>query len=144
MKFLILLLFFFIGANCQAPPDCNSVFMLFIGSNLNDYINVSLTSNIAPLRRTNFLDPTSYTKYYNPSKPTVIYSNGWRLNYQSDDAKAILGNYVSARRSQFNIVYLDWSAYNNNFVYITSLGAMLGVRSYKKLIFCVVKINYSL
>lgn len=134
MKFLIFVLLFLVGAQCQQPPDCNQVFLIFIGDSLTDTVNVSLTSDLAPLRRTpSLLNPTGVpSKYFDSSKPTVIYTNGWRLNYNSDDVKAILGNYVTARtlfptRDRYNLVYLDWSAYTNNFVYLTSLGAMPGV-----------------
>lgn len=126
MKFLILLLIFCVGANCQAPKDCNSTFLIFIGNTFDDNVNVSLTSDVAQLKGTGFMGLTP-SRFYNPALPTVIYTNGWRLNYRSDDVKAVLGNYIQARRSAYNLVYLDWSQYTNNFVYITSLGAMPGV-----------------
>jgi pimeloyl-ACP methyl ester carboxylesterase len=122
MKYLILLSFFFIGSN-GATTGCDRTFLRFIGNSLNDYVDVSRTSSLTALQ-TPLFQPQN--KYYNPAKPTVMYINGWRLNYQSDDVKAVLGNYVTAWRSEFNIVYVDWSNYTNNFVYITSLGAMQG------------------
>lgn len=127
MKYFILLALFCIGANSQPPPDCNSVFLILIGDNLNDFVNVSLTSNLSPIRGTPGpfgIGVSSYTKYYNPDKKTVVYTNGWRLSYNTDDSKAILGNYVQKRRSEYNIMYIDWSGYTRNYIYITSIGAI--------------------
>lgn len=127
MKFLILISLFFIGANCQTTPDYTKVFLIFVGDSLTDFVNVSLTSNLAPIRGTPgpFGIGVTYTKYYNPSRPTVIYTNGWRLNYKSDDAQLILGNYLAARpRLNYNIAFIDWSAYTSTFVYINTIAAI--------------------
>lgn len=130
MKFFILLSFLFIGANCGVPPpDCNSVTLYFIGTNLTDVAKVTLTTGSELIRgsKSNLFSPITYKKYYDPTKRTVLYTNGWRSNFESEDAQLILGNYVAARRSEYNIVYLDWSPYTDNFVYITSVGAIPGV-----------------
>lgn len=137
MKSLILFIVSLIGfvncdLNCQ-PTSFNNAFMIFVGDNKNDIVNVSLTSDISRLRGSALFGVvSSYTKYYNPNRQTKIYINGWRAKYDSDDSTAIINAYLA--KKQFNIVYIDWYNYTNNFAYVTTLGAIEGVNLITKLI----------
>ena len=120
MKYLILFIFLFAGV--KSNQDCSQVFFNFVGDDLTDFVIVSADDASSVT-----LDP----KYYDPSRTTLIYTNGWRLSYHTADTEAVLNAYITKRRAEFNIVFLDWSFYNDNFVYITSLSAMLGVRNFQ-------------
>jgi hypothetical protein len=122
MKFLLLFFFIFI---IEAESACNNVFLIFVGNTKSDYKNVSI-SDQSGVRGTPGLFAPTYTKYYDPSKKTMIYFTGWRSNYNSEDTDAMINAFLT-RKATHNIIWVDWYFYTNNFAYVTSLGAINGV-----------------
>lgn len=124
MKFLIFLSFFVVSEACNQVFD--NAFMIFVGNSKNDYVNVSSTGDFSKLRGAPAFLTTIYGNYYNPSLKTIMYISGWRSNYDSEDADAMINAFL-VKKSQYNIVYVDWYNYTNNFAYVTSLSSIDGV-----------------
>lgn len=124
MKFLIFLSLIVFSESCQ--QSFNNVFLTFVGDTKDDYVSVSMSGDFSKLRGTPSFLGTTYKKYYNPNLKTIMYINGWRANYDSDDSNAMIDAFLTTK-SQNNIIYVDWYNYTNNFAYVTSIGAIDGV-----------------
>jgi hypothetical protein len=111
MKFLLLAsAFAFISSvSFTDAADCSNVNLYFIGNNKSDIKVMSLTSSFSQLAN---------TVYFQASRKTVFYTGGWLLNYDTFDADAIFSAYLDGRRSQFNLVYIDWSHYSKDLFFV--------------------------
>jgi hypothetical protein len=94
----------------------NSSSLIFVGSNYNDYQNLSISSNFM-----NIIN----TKYFNPSKQSVLIVHGWRENYKDEMTSTLVDAFLT--RPEYNIIFADWSRYADNINYNASAESVPGV-----------------
>ncbi|KAG5676186.1 hypothetical protein PVAND_006035 [Polypedilum vanderplanki] len=114
MKLKILTLAFVLAFSASIPSinadSCPNVFFYFVGNSLSDYKNLTLGSTFATLT----------SPYYDITKKTIFYTTGWMCDYSSFDAQTILGALLS-RKSAYNLVYVDWSNYTQDWFVLSML-----------------------
>lgn len=100
---------------CSATTFNNS-YLIFVGSNYNDFRNLSINSSFSSLIGTN---------YFDLNKLTVLIVHGWRENYQDEITTTLVDAFLT--RPEYNIVFADWSRYADIDDYIAATGAISGV-----------------
>jgi hypothetical protein len=101
-------LFFFSSIPEIKGEICPNVYFYFIGSSLTDYRNLTLGGSFSTLS----------SPYFDITKKTIFYAGGWLLNYDTFDAKTILGALQTNRKSAYNLVYIDWSQYTKEWFFV--------------------------
>lgn len=78
-----------------------------VGSSKSDFQNLSIYSDV-----NSFIG----TVYFNLSKPTVLIFHGWQDKLVNNVSSNLIGDFLT-RRSEFNILFGDWSAYSSDLNY---------------------------
>jgi len=114
MKILLIFLFFVIKSSTAENFDDSYLF--FVGSNYFDFQKLSINCNFASVYG---------TKYFNPSKPSVLIIHGWQQNYFGEFASTLVNAFLT--RPEYNIIFAGWGRYADNINYTASFGTVPGV-----------------
>lgn len=111
----ILLISLILVAACQAQ-NLDGVKFTFYGADLSDTQSIDL-SNAATFSQLT-------TPYYDPARPNVIFIQGMEPADSSGTRDIMMTAYLTARRAEFNIIYLDWGQYSQTINFISVVGAL--------------------
>lgn len=78
------------------------VHFIFLGTSTSDYKNLT-----SPTQFSEVLN----TKFYNPTKPTVIFFHGRSAKYSAPVVKVVADAYL--KRGDHNMIMVDWSKFSN-------------------------------
>lgn len=94
----------------------DSAYLVFIGSNYNDYQILRNGLNLSEVVSEN---------YFNVSRPSVFITHGWRDGFREEFGKVMVEAYLA--RNDCNIIFGDWSFYSPHFNYMTVAESVPGV-----------------
>lgn len=90
----------------------------FIGSSYSDCKSLRIYSSVS-----NVLG----TKYFDPSKPSVLIIHGWKDSFQSETAETLIKAFLT--KSNYNIIFGDWKSSAGRNDYTAVVGNMAQVYS---------------
>lgn len=97
--FLISLIFV---AACQAQ-NLPGISLTFYGTSLSDTQSID-SSNSATFAQLS-------TPYYDPARKNFIFIQGWQPGATTEARDLVIGAYLNSRRTEFNIINLEWTQY---------------------------------
>lgn len=114
-----------ISSTISIKAQLADVFINFFGQNLHDIANFtyrqSIINDFASLNQV----------YHNDSKKSVIYIHSWLENFASEGPQKVLSSFFT-RKDEFNVGFVDWSAYSMNIAALSVIPQLLDVAKSSK------------
>jgi hypothetical protein len=117
MKIFLVLLSAVAFSQAQNLPN---VRLNFFGASLTDTQNIDLSNAATAFSQLS-------TSYFDSSKKNFIFVMGWQPADSSGTLNEVISAYLDTKRSQFNVINLDWSAYAASIDYIGVVNSLNSV-----------------